>query len=75
MTLRVTPKVAGWTAALAAAAVAIALVLLTTELGAGILARLRCAGTWVKSDAMSFRACADVEREQILEQRRRTPED
>ena len=73
--LRFTPKLAGWIAALAAAAIAIAVALITTDLGAGVLARLRCAGVWITSDLMSYRACADFEREQILEQRRHTPED
>ena len=73
--LRITPKLAGWIAALAAAAIAIAVVLITTDLGAGVLARLRCAGVWITSDLMSYRACADFEREQIIEQRRHTPED
>ncbi len=72
---QITLKLAGWIAALAAAALAIAAVLLTTDLGAGILARVRCAGVWITSDSMSYRACADFEREQILEQRRHTPED
>jgi len=58
---QITPKLAGWIAALAAAALAIAAVVLTTDLGAGIL--------------VSYRACADFEREQMLEQRRHTPED
>ena len=73
--LRITPKLAGWIAALAAAAIAIAVALLTTDVGAAVLARLRCAGVWIASDLMSYRACADFEREQILEQRRHTPED
>ncbi len=72
---QITLKLAGWIAALAAAALAIAAVLLTTDLGAGILARVRCAGVWITSDSMSYRACADFEREQILEQRRHTPAD
>ncbi len=72
---QITPKLAGWIAALAAAALAIAAVVLTTDLGAGILARVRCAGVWITSDSMSYRACADFEREQMLEQRRHTPED
>ena len=72
---QITPKLAGWIAALAVAALAIAAVLLTTDLGAGILARVRCAGVWITSDSMSYRACADFEREHILEQRRHTPED
>ena len=67
---QITLKLAGWIAALAIAAV-----LLTTDLGAGILARVRCAGVWITSDSMSYRACADFEREQILEQRRHTPAD
>ncbi len=71
---KIAPRFAGWVAALAAAA-ALAVALLTTDLGAGVLARLRCAGVWITSDSMSYRACADFEREQILEQRRRTPED
>jgi len=75
MITQITPKLAGWIAALAAAALAIAAVLLTTDLGAGILARVRCAGVWITSDSMSYRACADFEREQILEQRRHTPAD
>jgi hypothetical protein len=73
---KITPKLAGWITALAAAAIAIAVVLLfTTDLGAGILAQARCAGVWITSDAISYRACVDVEREQILEQRRHTPAD
>ena len=72
---RITPKLAGWIAAVAVAAIAIAFVLLTTDVGAGIIARLRCATVWVTSDAPAYRACADFEREQILEQRRHTPED
>ena len=72
---KIAPRLAGWIAALAAAAIAIAVALLTTDLGAGVLARLRCAGVWITSDSMSYRACADFEREQILEQRRHTPED
>ncbi len=72
---QITLKLAGWIAALAAAALAIAAVVLTTDLGAGILARVRCAGVWITSDSMSYRACADFEREQMLEQRRHTPED
>ena len=63
-----------WTATLAAVAIVVAIVLLTTDIGAGILARVRCAGVWVTSDA-AYRACADVEREQILEHRRHQPED
>ena len=72
---KIAPKLAGRIAALAAAAIAIAVALLTTDLGAGVLARVRCAGVWITSDLMSYRACADFEREQILEQRRHTPED
>ena len=64
-----------WTATLAAVAIVVAIVLLTTDIGAGILARVRCAGVWVTSDATAYRACADVEREQILEHRRHQPED
>ena len=62
-------------AALAAVAIAVGIALFTTDFGAGILARVRCAGVWITSDLMSYRACADFEREQILEQRRHTPED
>jgi len=69
------PKLAGWIGVLATLALAIAIALLTTDLGAGIIARFRCAGVWIASDAMSYRACTDFEREQILEQRRHTPED
>jgi hypothetical protein len=72
---KLAPGFAGWIAALAAAAIAIAVALLTTDLGAAVLAQLRCAGVWITSDSMSYRACADFEREQILEQRRHTPED
>jgi hypothetical protein len=72
---KIAPKFAGWIAALAAAAIAIAVALLTTDVGAAVLARLRCAGVWIASDSMSYRACADFEREQIIEQRRHTPED
>jgi hypothetical protein len=71
---KIAPRLAGWIAALAAAA-ALAVALLTTDLGAAVLARLRCAGVWITSDSMSYRACADFEREQIIEQRRHTPED
>jgi hypothetical protein len=74
-TAYLTPKLAGGIAALAILAIATAVVLLRTDAGAGFLARLRCASAWVKSDSTSYRACTDVEREQILEQRRRTPED
>ncbi len=74
-TPKISPKLAGWAAALAALAIAAAVVLLTTDLGAGIIALARCAGVWITSDSMAYRACADVEREQILEQRRHTPED
>ena len=73
--LRISPKLVGSVAVLAAAAIAIAVVLGMTDLGAGIMARLRCAGVWITSDAVSYRACADFEREQILEQRRHMPED
>ena len=69
-------KLAGWIAVLAALAIAVAIVLLTTDVGAGVIARVRCAPVWLTADATSYRACADVERQQILEQRRRhTPED
>jgi len=66
---------AGWIAALAAVAIAIAALLLATDRGAAILAGVRCGSLWIGSDPGSYRACADFEREQILEQRRRTPED
>ena len=72
---RITPRLAGWIALVSAVAIAVVVVLLTTDLGAGILARVRCAGVWITSDSMAYRACADFEREQILEQRRHTPED
>ena len=72
---RITPKLAGWIALVSAVAIAVVIMLLTTDLGAGVLARVRCAGVWITSDSMSYRACADFEREQILEQRRHTPED
>jgi hypothetical protein len=72
---RITPKLAGWIALVSAVAIAVVVVLLTTDLGAGVLARIRCSGVWITSDSMSYRACADFEREQILEQRRHTPED
>jgi len=72
---QITPKLAGWMAALVAVAIAVGIALFTTDFGAGILARARCVGVWVTSDAISYRACADFEREQILEQRRHTPED
>jgi hypothetical protein len=55
--------------------IALAIALLTTDVGAGILARLRCASVWVTSDTAAYRACADVEREQTIEHRRKTPED
>jgi hypothetical protein len=72
---RLSSKLAGWTAVFAVAAIAIAVVLLRTDFGAGILGRLRCASLWVTTDAAAYRACADFEREQMLEQRRHTPED
>ena len=72
---KIAPKLAGWIAALAAAVIALAVASLTTDLGAAVLARVRCAGVWITSDSMSYRACADFEREQIIEQRRHTPED
>jgi hypothetical protein len=75
MIAQITAKLAGWTALLSAVAIAVVVMLLTTDFGAGILARVRCAGVWITSDSMSYRACADFEREQILEQRRHTPED
>jgi hypothetical protein len=68
-------KLAGWIVVLAALAIAIAIVLLTTDVGAGVIAHVRCAPMWLTADATSYRACADVERQQILEQRRHTPED
>lgn len=71
----ITSKFARWIAALAAVAIAVGIALFTTDFGAGILARVRCASVWITSDAISYRACADFEREQILEQRRHTPED
>ena len=71
----ITPKLIGWIAAIAAVVIALAIALLTTDLGAGILARLRCASVWVTSDMTAYRACTDVEREQTIEQRRKTPED
>jgi hypothetical protein len=64
-----------WIGTIAAAALVVAIVLLTTEVGAAILARVRCAAVWVTSDATAYRACADVEREQILEHRRHQPDD
>jgi hypothetical protein len=75
MIAQITPKLAGWIALVSAVAIAVVVVLLTMDLGAGVLARVRCAGVWITSDSMSYRACADFEREQILEQRRHTPED
>jgi len=72
---RPTGRLAGWIAALAAGAISLAAFLIWTDHGAGILARVRCASVWVTTDSSSYRACVDVEREQILEQRRRTPED
>ena len=75
MIAQITPRLAGRIAALAAVVIAVVVMLLTTDLGAGVLARVRCAGVWITSDSMSYRACADFEREQILEQRRHTPED
>jgi hypothetical protein len=73
--MNISRRLAGWVAALAVLAIAIAIVLLTTDFGAGVIARVRCASVWLTADATSYRACADVEREQILEQRRHTPED
>ena len=75
MIAQITAKLAGWTALVSAVAIAVVIMLLTTDLGAGVLARIRCSGIWITSDSMSYRACADFEREQILEQRRHTLED
>src|SRR5260370_3893838 len=47
---QITPKLVRWIAVLAGAAIAIVVALLTTDLGAGILARVRCAGVWITSD-------------------------
>jgi hypothetical protein len=71
----VTTKLAGWVALVSAVAIAVVIMLLKTDLGAEVVARMRCASTWVTSDATAYRACADFEREQILEQHRHTPED
>jgi hypothetical protein len=68
-------KFIGWIALLCTIVIAIAIVLLTTDVGAGVIAHVRCAPVWLTADAASYRACADVERQQILEQRRHTPED
>jgi hypothetical protein len=75
MIAQITPKLAGRIALVSAVAIAVVVMLLTTDLGAEILARARCAGVWITSDSTSYRACADFEREQIIEQRRHTPED
>ena len=75
MIAQITSKLAGWMALVSAVAIAVVIMLLTTDLGAGVLARIRCSGIWITSDSMSYRACADFEREQILEQRRHTLED
>jgi hypothetical protein len=58
---KITPKLAGWTAVLAVLAIAIAVALLMTDLGADVIARVRCAGVWATTDATAYRACADFE--------------
>jgi hypothetical protein len=75
MALHMRRKFIGWIALLCTIVIAIAIVLLTTDVGAGVIAHVRCAPVWLTADATSYRACADVERQQILEQRRHTPED
>lgn len=72
---RLTPRLIGWIGAIAVVVIALAIALLTTDVGAGLFARLRCASVWVTSDTAAYRACTDVEREETIEQRRKTPED
>jgi len=68
----VTPKFARRIAVVGAAGIAVVVALLTTDFGAGVIARVRCAAVWISSDSVSYGACAAFEREQIIEQRRHT---
>ena len=51
------------------AAVAIALFILTTDQGAGVIATVRCSASWLTTDRASYHACYDFEREQVIENR------
>jgi hypothetical protein len=51
------------------AAVAIALFVLRTELGAGVIAMVRCSASWLTTDRATYHACYDFEREQVIENR------
>jgi hypothetical protein len=67
-------RAAALTGLAAAIAVVAAILLLTTDPGAGVIARARCIGVWLTADSQSYGACHDFEREQILEERRHTPQ-
>ena len=68
-------RAAALTGLAAAVAVVAAILLLTTDRGADLIAGARCIRVWLTSDSRSRGACYDFEREQMLEQRRRTPQD
>jgi hypothetical protein len=51
------------------AAVAIALFILRTDHGAGVIAMVRCSASWLTTDRAAYHACYDFEREQVIENR------
>ena len=51
------------------AAVAVALFILRTDHGAGVIAMVRCSTSWLTNDRATYRACYDFEREQVIENR------
>lgn len=51
------------------AAVAIALFILRTDHGAGVIATVRCSVSWLTTDRATYHACYDFEREQVIENR------
>jgi hypothetical protein len=53
------------------AAVAIALFILQTDLGADVIAMVRCSASWLTTDRATYHACYDFEREQVIENRAR----
>jgi hypothetical protein len=51
------------------AAVAVALFILRTDQGAGVIAMARCSVSWLTTDRATYHACYDFEREQVIENR------
>jgi hypothetical protein len=51
------------------AAVAVALFILRTDHGAGVIATVRCSVSWLTTDRATYHACYDFEREQVIENR------